>query len=187
MRVTLFVALFGALAACGAAGGKSSGPTSTSVSGSAGGQSFVVRDAVGLYNTTREYSGVFVTNFPASCTLLQSGSTAPPQTQLLAIELIANGLGRAPGPGTYTLGTTQNVAFVISYVASDVNCNMTTNEQPTAASVILDSVDATAVTGTFDVTFANGDHLTGQFDGPVCNVDITNLGGKGGSCGGRDQ
>src|SRR5271165_2716985 len=47
-----------------------------------------------------------------SCTLLGAGMTAPPSTQLLAIELIANGIGMAPGPGTYTLGTTQNVAII---------------------------------------------------------------------------
>jgi hypothetical protein len=187
MRVALVVTLFGALAACGTTGGKASGPTSTSVSGSAGGQSFVVRDTVGLYNTAREYSGAIITNFPASCTLLQSGMTAPPLTQLLAIELIANGLGMAPGPGTYTLGATQNVAIVVSYAASDVNCNETINEQATGGSVTLDTVSATAVTGTFDMTFASGDHLAGQFDAPVCNVDITNLGGNGGGCVGRDQ
>jgi hypothetical protein len=187
MRIALFVTLLGALAACGPTSGKGSMPTFTSVSGSEGGQSFAVKDAVGLYDTTREYSGVIITDFSGSCTLLASGMTAPPSTQLLAIELIANGIGMAPGPGTYTLGTTQNVAIVVAYAASDANCNETVTEQATGASVTLDTVNTTTVTGTFDVTFANGDHLTGQFDAPVCNVDITNLGSNGGSCVGSDQ
>jgi hypothetical protein len=193
MRVTFFIAFFEALALAGCGtggGGKPSAPTSTSVSGDAGGQSFVVKDALGIYDTAREVSGAFITNFPESCTLLQSGMRAPPSTQLLAIELIANGLGMAPGPGTYTLGKTQNVAIVVSYVASDANCNETTNEQATAGSVTLDSVGAT-VTGTFDLAFANGDRLSGQFDTPVCNIDITNLGANAGACdgggGGGDQ
>ena len=188
MRIALFVTLLGALAACGTTGGgKASGPTSTSVSGSAGGQSFAVKDAVGLYNTAEEYSGVFITDFSGSCTLLGSGMTVPPSTQLLAIELVANGIGMPPGPGTYTLGTTQNVEILVSYAASDANCNETVDEQATGASVTLDTVNTTTVTGTFDVTFPNGDHLTGQFDAPVCNIDLDNLGSNGGDCVGSDQ
>jgi hypothetical protein len=57
MRVALFFTVLGALAACGTTGGgnNGSGPTSTSVSGSAGGQSFAVKDAVGLYNANRHH------------------------------------------------------------------------------------------------------------------------------------
>jgi hypothetical protein len=73
MRIALFVTLLGALAACGPTSGKGSMPTFTSVSGSEGGQSFAVKDAVGLYDTTREYSGVIITDFSGSCTLLASG------------------------------------------------------------------------------------------------------------------
>jgi hypothetical protein len=188
MRIALCFTVLGALAACGTTGGGTgAAPTSTSVSGSAGGQSFAVKDAVGLYNTTSEYSGVIITDFSGSCTLLGGGMTAPPSTQLLAIELIANGIGMAPGPGTYTLNKTQNVDIIASYLASDANCKETVNEQATAGSVTMDTVGSTTVSGTFDVTFANGDHLTGQFDAPVCNIDITNLGSNSGGCVGSEQ
>jgi hypothetical protein len=194
MRIAFFVALLAALTACGTTNGsgnttdsgKNSGPTSTSVSGTAGGQSFEVMDAVGLYNTTREYSGVFITDFTGSCTLLASGMTAPPSTQILEIELIANGIGMAPGPGTYA-GTTKDVVILATYAASDANCKETVTEEATETSVTLATANATTVTGTFDVTFPNGDRLTGQFDAPVCNIDITNLGSNGGSCVGSDQ
>jgi hypothetical protein len=93
----------------------------------------------------------------------------------------------APGPGTYTLATTQDVDIIASYLSSDANCKLTVNERATAGSVTMDTADTTTVTGTFDLTFANGDHLTGQFDAPVCNVDITKLGSNGGGCVGRDQ
>ena len=36
----------------------------------------------------------------------------------------------------------------------------------------LATVNTTTVTGTFDVTFANGDHLTGQFDAPVFRAPV---------------
>jgi hypothetical protein len=113
--------------------------------------------------------------------------SARQHTQLLAIELTADGIGMAPGPGTYTIETTQDVFIEVSYLASDANCDKTIDEQANAGSVTLDTVGATTVTGTFDVTFVNGDRLTGQWDAPVCNFDVNNLGANGGACGGSDQ
>jgi len=189
MRIAFFVSIVAVLTACGTTAGSGKGPepTSTSVGGTVGGQSFDVKDAVGFYNTTSQYSGLFITNFTGSCTLLAGGLTAPPSTQLLEIELIADGIATAPGSGTYTLGTTEDVLLIATYAASDANCNAAVTEEASAGSVTMDTANATTVTGTFDLTFPNGDHLTGQFDAPVCNIDITNLGSNGGSCGGSDQ
>jgi hypothetical protein len=185
-----------AVAACStssgnAAGGADSGsPTSTSVTGTAGGQSLGVKDTVGLYSagnaSTVPYVGAIVTNFAASCTLFQSGGKAPPSTQLLNIEVLSFG-STAPAPGTYAYGNADaGVAILVQYVATDASCSKTIDESAMTGSVTLDSVSATEVAGTFDVTFPGGDRLTGQFAGPVCNVDLSALGQMGGGCLARD-
>jgi hypothetical protein len=160
------------------------------VSGSVAGQVFSVRDTIGLYNagnaSLQPYSGVVLANSTGTCALFQSGLTSPPSTQLLVIQIYGTG-STVPGPGSYAYGATNGTELVIQYAASDADCNLTTSETATGGSVTLETVTAAAITGTFDVTFAGGDHVSGAFDGPVCDFVLSALVSNGSGCVAREQ
>jgi hypothetical protein len=70
--------------------------------------------------------------------------------------------------------TDPNGAIVnAQFEATDATCADKASSSVGASGTIqLDSVSPTMVTGTFDLTFGNGDHLTGQFAAPVCDFDL---------------
>jgi hypothetical protein len=55
------------------------------------------------------------------------------------------------------------------YRAGDPSCNFT-DEFAASGYVVLTEVDSQTIGGHFDVTFPNGDALTGTFSAPVCVV-----------------
>ncbi len=188
-------ATLAALTACGTSSSLTtappvSSPTSTSITGTVGGQSFAASETAGLYNATSTtfspYAGAIISNIPQSCALFQGGMTAPPSTQILAIEVFHLASKAVPGPGTYTYNSLNDIELVVQYLASDSTCAITTNESPMSGSVMLDTVSAGSVAGSFDLTFANADHLSGTFVGPVCNFDLSMFGQNGTGCMQRD-
>jgi hypothetical protein len=65
-------------------------------------------------------------------------------------------------PGTYTKG--DRLGAVI--VSADATCAMR-DDGASAATVKVDEVTSTSITGSFDLTFPDG-HLSGSFDAPFC-------------------
>lgn len=196
-RILTALAISGLLVACGTSTTPTQSPpapTSTSVNGTIEGHSVVAGATLGLYglrgsSSSSPYAGVFIANsqgFSDWCPALKAGDTAPPSTTLLWLQVSnVSGNDNAVPPGTYALGLSAdgNYATVGQFIASDSNCNEVANVAP-SGSVTLDTVSTTTVAGTFDLEFGS-DHVTGQFAGSVCNVNLTMLGmGDGGGCSG---
>jgi hypothetical protein len=188
MKRCFGLALAGAalVAACGGStstlGG---GGGSAAVNGKAGGTAFDVVEAVGLVGTqtdngtTASYAGVAITNIAGTCALLQRHGN-PKSAQALTMEVIVT--SSSVVSGTYAVGGQTAPFASAAFAAQDATCTTTTDEQATSGSIVLTTVSAATVDGTFDLTFAGGDHLTGSFTAPVCNYDITSTSGTS-ACG----
>jgi hypothetical protein len=174
LRVASAFSLAGCIAACGSSSAGSGGG-STAIAATIGAQSISLQNAVGVSGSLPENGAtvyetdVFVANLSGACGLLQQNAN-PSNGVLLSIGIG----GEAPvGSGTYAVTATGNVR--VSYVAQDVNCNVTVNEAAQGGTVTYDAVNSTAITGSIDVTFSSGDHVTGEFSAPICNVDLSAL------------
>jgi hypothetical protein len=192
--LSLFATSIVWLAACGnSTNGAPTAPMSTSVSGSVQGHAVVAGQTLGIYGLHDSvsgvpYAGVFIANTSGAvawCPLLEAGGTAPPSSSALWIEVFNNANANPVPPGTYSMGASSDLNFFTSneFVASDSACNETVSEQATGT-MTLETVSPSTIAGTFDLMFPNGDHVTGQFSGPVCNFNLNDLGTDGGACGG---
>jgi hypothetical protein len=145
------------------------------VSGTAGGAPLAVTDEVAFVGTgmengvTQAYAGVFITNVAGTCGILQRGAN-PPSLQMLQIAVGAP--GSTVTAGSYALGSSTTSTASALFQAEDATCTPTTNEQASSGTITLSSVDGSTVKGSFDLTFANGDHLTGSFSAPVCDASL---------------
>jgi hypothetical protein len=130
--------------------------------------------------TTLPAISIAVTNFAGAC------GTGTPQGSdgVLSIFIIGS------QPGGYTVGTpnadvsymTQWGATCNAYTWATQGGSGTTStkagffEDASGGTVTLTSVTSTMVEGSFDATFASGDHLTGTFTAPVCTVQAPGSG-----------
>jgi hypothetical protein len=182
MRVSSI--LFGVcLLAIPACGGSSSGGSS-SVSGTAGGKSVPTTDTVGVVGTqtqtvgtqsiTIAYAAVSITNVANTCSAIE-GHHNPANTSSLSF-VVASSAGTSIAAGTYAIGATTTTQVSANYGTTNAACAANIAERATSGTIKLTTVSSTTVQGTFDVTMDNGDHLSGSFTGPVCNVPLTNTG-----------
>jgi hypothetical protein len=169
------------------------GTTQNQVNGTVGGKSFAVGDAI--YTNGKVDTGqatlVGLTTWTSACTQATQNNT-PPQNQVLIFELVNyNSTTRTTsaltGPGQvpiYTAGATNAGPLGIAEVAQtgtpvdagpSAGCE-TTVIAATGGSITVTSLSAGAITGTFDLTFASGDHLTGSFNAPACAALGTSTG-----------
>ena len=164
-------------------------PRSTSVVGTVAGKPVVSAETAGMVGqhdaAGSPYAGAIIGNQAGTCAFLSTGMTAPANTTLLEIRVSSFSGTSPPAPGTYPVGLNSNqTAFGFAEVAgNDPQCVQTISQTAQSGSITLDTVGSAAVSGSFDLTFPNGDHLRGQFYGPVCNVDLSKLGQNGsGTC-----
>lgn len=175
---TLTCALFGilALGAAGCGGTSSGGGPASTVTGQAGGQAVPTTDTVAV-NVTQTLSTstgsvtetsleVAILNVANTCGILQRHGL-PASTTALSFGVTTR--AASIPAGTYSIGQTGAFQTVAAFGTTDASCQTKTNETATSGTVILTSVSATTVAGSFDVKMDNGDHLTGTFDAPVCN------------------
>lgn len=77
----------------------------------------------------------------------------------------------AIGPGKYYVGATPDAGgnlLVYAYASStDASCNATGSSIATGGTVTIDTID-TAVRGSLDLAFPNGEHFAGPFAVPLC-------------------
>ncbi len=180
MRPFGFVA--GALACTIAAcGSQDDGQTST-VSGTFAGQTVPSADSAaftGSAGSTAFLSEV-ISNSAGVCSVagqhvVKSSST---RLQLLIVTSSQTEVGSI-GPGRYAItngepakdaaGTVVSVSA--DYNTLDANCRPTIAGTASAASsgtITVDSLTASRASGSFDLRFANGDHLVGSFGSPLC-------------------
>ena len=65
------------------------------------------------------------------------------------------------------------------YDVSDATCHLPNGTDfAQQGTITIGSITSQAVTGAFDLTFMNDDHLTGTFDSPLCPVSATTDGGE---------
>lgn len=160
----------------------------TRVTGTYAGKVLPMTESVGMYGVgtaAGTYAGAFISNITGTCALLQSAATAttanvdvPNTTELHVRVFQATGADAPIPPGTYPVmhSYTDMYQLQAGVEMTDGTCsNLPTTADASDGSVTLDSVSPTSVTGTFDLTFPDGRHLTGQFEAPVCNFDLNAL------------
>ena len=202
-RIGLKIAALGlGLAACGGPG---------SINGTVQGQPVApVQDAIAITSLggsgTSSVAGIFIASVPSLCTRLNANSGSPKNAQGVLLLLgTVSGQSVAPpsATGDYlivdqtsTTPPSGNVAFG-GFFATDASCKSTSSplgsgtngsSNPTLAvsgKVTLTKSDLSTtgrMTGSFDITLKDGDHLTGSFDAPICQQ--TSDGGSGPADGG---
>jgi hypothetical protein len=137
---------------CGGGSSGASGATgSATTTGTLQGAPFTPMDAV-------SYSGdVAIADFSGICAF--SLSEAKPGATYLYLFFVG---------GSVVVGATDvGASLQVQSVVVDQSCNSTI-ENATTGTVTISQADASGVTGTFDLTFAE-DHISGSFVAPTCS------------------
>jgi hypothetical protein len=101
---------------------------------------------------------------------------SPPSVRTLAFQVTQDATTVAPG--TYGVGQ----GLSASYEPDDATCAVVGLEQATGGEVTFTTSTATRLEGTFDLTFDDGDHVSGSFSAPVCAELLFQVAWKG-TCG----
>jgi hypothetical protein len=159
------------------------------VRGTAGGQAFASHGAIGVSTQAPSDPSVpnLVTigipaNFDLTCAQEKQSSSmniARPSHSLLAFSLSAGGTPLVAGTyiaASNSAGDAGAMTASGAYTVTDANCSRVFQEMVTGGSVTVTAVDSTAISGSFELSFPNGDQLTGQFDAPLCYVFVRGFG-----------
>lgn len=145
-----------------------------------GSGSFVVKDQVATRITVAgDTLNVHLVSIPGVCPLYQSGMQSPSRDyDIVAMQVSVN----APAmlaPGTYPISTTMGMtAAGNAFYTGNRDCNTRYGGTGTGTMTIT-TLDATHVTGTYDLTFATGwpygstgksGNIKGSFDAPFCDL-----------------
>jgi hypothetical protein len=174
--------------AASSCGGTSSGPQAT-VNGTIGGQPIASADTIAATGTTTgqfgnvAYLSEFIGNVTGACALAQQHQNKANAT---GIELVIQTEGpekQSPiGPGTYAItngspagyAVTSRLTVTAAYLSFDGQCNNTiadTAAQAGIGTITIVAVSPSSVSGNFDLTFPNGEAVSGNFDSPVCTYN----------------
>jgi len=174
------------------AGAQEGGPSvtgSATVNGTLGGQTLHAVDAValkGAYDSS--YPGIvtiFIANVPDLCSLLKqtaavgASNTAKANLFDIGFTLGATEATSTVVAGTYTPSSQPNELDTAGWDSYDATCKVTHDPGYSAATVTLTSVGA-VYAGTFDMAFNGGDHVTGSFSAPLCDVSSAASAGDAG-------
>jgi hypothetical protein len=167
------LAILGLALGAGCGGG---GPSIT-FNGTVQGQSFFPKDAISASVVTTSGSSrtagvVVIANAGGQCDDLVA-NRKPKKLLYMTIVLedldYATGATAAPtSPGTYGVTGAVKKAY-ISFTATDGQCAVGQIVYSQDGTVALISVSNGAYTGTFDVHFDSGDHVTGSFSATACS------------------
>lgn len=165
------------VAACGGPG---------SVNGTVSGHSLAVSDAVYAdINVAGGIVGViFLSDHAGMCDEIKA-NRQPKNLTYLAIALTNFDASHKTLPlaeGEYTVSGANGMVALVNYNWTDSSCQTKlTAGQSNGKSGLIKLThfsDGTDAAGTFDVTIGSqNDHVTGSFDAPNCNADLSNLGG----------
>ncbi|HEX8796131.1 MAG TPA: hypothetical protein VF765_34515 [Polyangiaceae bacterium] len=147
-----------------------SGPSGlASVRGAIGGHTVTVKDVMGftgsqtLNGGTRAYAGLLISDTPGTCAAAQDKGVTAVETTANILEVVATTPGDMLTAGKYTVGSSGLAEYFYGGAAG------TTSGIAGGGTVTFDSVDGSAVKGSFDLVMAGGAHVTGTFSAPVCN------------------
>jgi hypothetical protein len=181
------------VAACGT-GAQGGG---ASVSGVVGGAPFTARDSYATQGRSATSSGlpeasvtIVITDYAGACAT--AGAYAGGTTLVLTITR----QGAAVVPGTYGADGGGGEQVSAALQRTDAQCHLGAVDTMSSGSVTLDSVSATEVAGSFQLTFPDGS-LSGSFHAAPCGADAgtfvgavdasagldAGAAGEGGACG----
>ncbi len=162
--------------------------TMTMVTGTYAGKPLPTTESLGMYGVSTRagtYAGAFISNLAGTCALLKTSATPTsanvdvPNTTELHVQVGQfTGTDAPIPPGTYPVihDYMDKYQLQAGVEMTDSTCsNLPTTGDASDGSVTLDTVSPDEVTGSFDLTFSDGSHLTGQFAAPVCNFDLYDL------------
>jgi hypothetical protein len=162
----------------GAACGGSTSANGT-VDGTVNSTPVTVTDSMGMTGP-QTYAGVtaqvvaaFLTNVSGICGVVTRRGN-PPNLDMIGVSVSSSSAASIP-PGTYPLGYANGMAAQVSYTSADAMCQTTLNEIAKSGSITITQVTSATVDGSFDATFASGDHLSGKFSAPVCPVTLEQI------------
>lgn len=148
----------------------------TLVMGILGGKPFSSRSAWGLVVPNGPGASVVAVvipeNFSLSCEILTSRSMID-HASSAQLEIVIETAESPLTPGTYDVlsadagGPAAKTARAY-FAEVDANCGDASTEMTASGSVIISAFDSAAVAGSLDLTFSNGDSVTGEFSAPVC-------------------
>src|SRR5262249_51716833 len=128
---------------------------------------------------------ILVTNAASTCAKV-SAAQVPRNGKaiLIGAATVSGSSFSAPATlGSYPVFTaatvlshTGNVAQAL-YQSVDASCNTNGDLEATGGTVTLTRIDANGDAGTFDLTFADGSHVTGSFTANKCTALTSNLTG----------
>jgi hypothetical protein len=171
----------------------SGGGGAATVTGTVAGAQVPTTDAIAIVaplvetfgGFTQEGVTVAITNLSPACSFAQPGGDSnPPNSTILLMEV---GSPQAVTPGTYSIIATTPTATTINallvFEAVDGQCKQTSLHAARSGTITFSTISATAVVGSFDVTFNTGENLTGSFDAPICVVNTNVDAGPAPACG----
>ncbi len=183
MRALTLSLILAPVAACssGAGGGAAAASGSASVDGSVDNRSispayaFAVNGPSTTGGTGQTQPRIIVSDDPDLCSYFAAAATGK-RANTFYLQFVMGGLSNAPlSARTYTSYSLDGYPDLSAeYVGYDYTCEYS-NGVLTTGSVTLTGVGAT-YTGTFDLTFDTGDHVTGNFTAPLCTDPDTSTG-----------
>lgn len=166
------------LAGCSSSSGSVQPGGSATVNATIQGATFQAQDAwsgVGIADGGGySFAGVMVANFKNSCVELSSASQ-PAGAAIIEITVDPGVAGTFP-IATVPAGGHTNFAqaLYISGCGNGCYSKATNADRAASGTVTLTAVNTSAIEGSFDLIFPGGDHATGTFSAPACNVPSSN-------------
>ena len=98
---------------------------------------------------------------------------ARPSDAILVLATFAASPSSSVTPGTYPVTATGLTGAL--YGPNHAYCRSAASETAQSGTVTFTAIDGATISGSFDLTFQDGDHLTGTFSAPVCDVPLSDV------------
>jgi hypothetical protein len=163
--------------ACGGGGGNGSVTGSATLTGSVGGQSFTPHDATAavLSFSANGVPGraavIAITSASGLCPLVADGKE-PKSTTYLVLSAFQiqpdHSAAPPPSPGTYSVGSLAIENGVAVFAGTDSACALVAPAKRASTGTINLTSVGNRYSGSYDLFFDFGEHVSGIFDAPVC-------------------
>jgi hypothetical protein len=139
-------------------------------------------------NTSLTTLVIAFSNFPQLCAFMQQTQGCELKANasiasLIVFRAAVGSTGSPIAPGTYPVGLPQLTAdWAFSFAAgmasqTDAQCQSSSGSNVSASgSITIDAVSSTDVTGSVDLTYLDGSHLSGSFTAPICHTQLDSCG-----------
>lgn len=179
MGRNLFVIGILALAACGGGSSGNHSGGGNSVSGPIKGMTITPADAVSAVvsenNGTVQLASIAITEWSGTCALITTSHTQHPNAHILIIQAgTIDQAGNVTAPtsaGTFQVtskATMPGPFAAVEFLGTDSMCKSSNTASGVSGTVTFTAAGSAGYTGTADVTFDSGDHVTVKFDSKDC-------------------